>query len=80
MCDTPLDLLIDDIFQKEVSRVDLESDTKDLPFAHFDAETFLESNKYVINISDQINAALSRNDFEKARPLAGEILHTLQDL
>jgi hypothetical protein len=55
------------------------SSTKDLPYAHFDAETFIESNERVIYFKSQIKYDLNNNDYASARKKTGQILHTIQD-
>ena len=62
-----------------VEIVDLDSDTKDLPYAHFDAETFVKSNERVINFIEKINHSLRIRAYGTARILTGQILHTIQD-
>lgn len=47
VCDLDLEVLIRLEFKPNVAVVDFEANTKDLPYAHFDAETFLESNQRV---------------------------------
>lgn len=79
VCDSSLNNLLNGVFSVNVARVDFDSSTADLPFAHFDAETFRESNQLVINRTNQINGALNTNDYERARELTGQILHTIQD-
>ncbi len=67
-------------FVPNVARVDFESSTKELPYAHFDAETFVKSNELVINKTNQINALIDAAKYEEARSIAGQVLHTIQDL
>ncbi len=55
------------------------SKTKDLPYAHFDAETFIQSNQRVIKFLTSINSSLQIKDYATARRLSGQILHTIQD-
>ena len=45
----PLKSVIDQI-QVRDALVDLNPDTKDLPSAHFDSESFVESNRRIINL------------------------------
>lgn len=52
VCDLDLEVLIKLDFQPMVAVVDLDANTKDLPYAHFDAETFKESNERVSFISE----------------------------
>lgn len=63
----------------QVAIVDLDKDTKDLPYAHFDAETLSQSNDRVMNFTSQIYSALNKSDYKTARQLSGQILHTIQD-
>ncbi len=65
--------------QVNVEIVDFDSSTKDMPYAHFDAETFVESNQRVIEFLKKINQSLLEKDYELARVLSGQILHTIQD-
>ena len=46
--DLPLNKLIDKRFKPAVASVDFYKKTKDLPYAHFDAETFNKSNHLLI--------------------------------
>jgi hypothetical protein len=71
-------LIITD-FQPNVAIVDFDSSTKDLPYAHFDAETFQKSNDRVIDFTNNIFAALNQQDYTTARKLVGQISHTIQD-
>lgn len=79
VCSTPLETTLP-VFQLNVARVDFESSTKDLPYAHFDAEKFIESNSLVMEIDAKIYAALALKDYSVARALTGQVLHTIQDL
>jgi hypothetical protein len=67
-------------FQPNVARVDFESATKDLPYAHFDAETFVKSNELVINQTNKINAMIDAGNYSDARSISGQVMHTIQDL
>ena len=62
-----------------VEIVDFDEETKDMPYAHFDAETFYKSNERVIRFTDAIYEALNEKDYETARQLTGQVLHTIQD-
>jgi DNA polymerase/3'-5' exonuclease PolX len=55
------------------------SSTKDLPYAHFDAERFLKSNERVINFTSDIYKNLQNKKYQEAKELTGQILHTIQD-
>lgn len=50
-----------------------------MPYAHFDAETFAQSNQRVKTFLTSINTFLSNKDYVNARKLSGQILHTIQD-
>jgi hypothetical protein len=78
-CTIDLENLIITSFQPSVASVDFDRSSKDLPYAHFDAETFQQSNNRVIQFTNDIFSALSRQDYETARRLTGEISHTIQD-
>jgi len=91
-CNLPINRLLKYELLPNVAIVDLDPKTKDLPFAHFDAETFIQSNQRVIhflttinaalktkNYSLAINAALQAKDYSLARRLSAQILHTIQD-
>jgi hypothetical protein len=62
-----------------VEIVDFDEETKDMPYAHFDAETFYKSNERVIRFTEAIYVALNEKDYETARQLTGQVLHTIQD-
>ena len=51
---TELDNILTTQMQTGVASVDFDPSTKDLPYAHFDAEKFLESNQRVIDFQNQI--------------------------
>jgi hypothetical protein len=78
-CDLEVKKLIRYSLRQYVAQVDLDSDTKDMPFAHFDAETFIQSNKRVINLINQMFSYLEAKDYKKALKLSGNVLHTIQD-
>lgn len=67
------------IMQVDTASVDFSSFTKDLPYAHFDAEAFTESNDRVKEFKRQIRFDVKYNDFEGARKKSGQILHTIHD-
>lgn len=75
----PLDDLISLVFQPNVAIVDFDPKTKDNPYAHFDAEKFAESNNRVISFRQKIMTALASKDYNTARSLSGQVLHTIQD-
>jgi hypothetical protein len=79
VCNLDLDYLIRTEFQPNVAVVDLDEHTKDLPYAHFDAETFRESNRRVMKFLTRIYQHLDRHEYHQARKLSGQILHTIQD-
>lgn len=78
-CSLPFDDLMVYTLQPFVAIVDFDPSTKDMPFAHFDAETFSQSNDRVISFLTSINVFLSAKDYVTARKLSGQILHTIQD-
>lgn len=79
LCVVNLEKVIKNEFQFEVASVDFSPDTKDLPYAHFDAETFYESNLRVIDYMQIVHSFLSVKDYSNARKFLGKILHTIHD-
>jgi hypothetical protein len=78
ICDIQLESIIEEL-QMDDAYVDIDKRTKDLPYAHFDAETFKQSNALVMNKTERIYRALQSSDFGEARKLSGRALHTIQD-
>jgi hypothetical protein len=78
-CTIDLEVEIATTFKPNVAVVDFDSSTKDLPYAHFDAEKFVESNQRVIDFTERIYTRITEKDYSGARRLAGQILHTIQD-
>jgi hypothetical protein len=76
---TDLDILIENEFKPNVARVDFDFLTWNLPQAHFDSEKFYESNKRVIELTNELFACLKAKNYEQARQLAGQLLHTIHD-
>jgi hypothetical protein len=78
-CDLELENVIS-VLSNWVQSVDFDEATKDLPYAHFDANTFVESNRHVAklmkNIIEQI---LIHKNFATARKFIGQVLHTIAD-
>ncbi|UJR24642.1 hypothetical protein I4U23_006016 [Adineta vaga] len=76
----PLKSIIDTI-QIRDALVDLNPTTKNLPSAHFDSESFKESNQRLINLRTKILEDIKdpTKNLEKARGRIGDLLHTLQD-
>jgi hypothetical protein len=72
ICNIPVRDMISTIFQPNVAVVDLDSKTKDLPYAHFDAEKFKQSNDRVINFTKEINNNLKQKNYPLARVLTGQ--------
>ena len=72
ICDIPLSSLIANTFQPNVAIVDLDPNTKDLPYAHFDAEKFVQSNARVINFTSTIRNNLKLKQYDTARSLSGQ--------
>lgn len=62
-----------------VAFVDLDPSTRDLPYAHFDAEKLIESNVRVIEMTTRTNSAILSGNLAQARHLAAQVLHTIQD-
>jgi hypothetical protein len=79
ICELDLNDLLNLQLQPNVAVVDLDPKTKDLPYAHFDAETFTQSNQRVIDFINQINGNLTAQNYKTARKLSGQIMHTIQD-
>jgi hypothetical protein len=82
LCYIELDYLIETVFKPNIAIIDLASKTKDLPWAHFDAESFYDSNERVIQFRKRIISAIKKDDdrnFDLARQLTAQILHTIQD-
>ena len=77
-CDLELDSAINFI-GNAVASVDFDENYKDLPSAHFDAETFEESNKFVNENTKNIIRLVKTKNFVTARKLIGITLHTIQD-
>lgn len=78
-CHLDIEHLIETVLEPYVASVDLSYKTKNLPYAHFDAETFIESNNRVINFKKQIYSHLNMKNYVKARELAAQVLHAIQD-
>ncbi|CAF3202425.1 unnamed protein product [Rotaria sp. Silwood2] len=76
----PLKSIIDKI-QVRDALVDLNPSTKDLPSAHFDSESFNESNHRIMRLRKKVieDASDPNNDLDAARGKIGDLLHTLQD-
>ncbi|CAF0866255.1 unnamed protein product [Brachionus calyciflorus] len=78
-CRTDLEDIIVKDLQPSVASVDFDEDTKDMPYAHFDANTFLESNRRVINMTQRVIKNIEKKKYERARELSGKVLHTIHD-
>lgn len=78
-CKTDLQEIILKDLQPGVASVDFDSDTKDMPYAHFDANTFYESNWRVINMTQKIFKKIEEKKYDRARELSGKVLHTIHD-
>lgn len=50
-----------------------------MPYAHFDAETFNQSNQRVIDYTEVIKANLQSKAYSTARVLTSQIMHTIHD-
>jgi hypothetical protein len=79
LCEIDLIDLINLELHPNVALPDLEPRTTSLPYAHFDGETFRESNERVANFTGQVYEALDSRDYFKARVFSGQILHTIHD-
>jgi hypothetical protein len=69
-CQLDIDKLLKLITQPNKAIVDFDSATTKLPYAHFDGETFSDSNQRVIDLTAQIYQALSENNYQKAQILS----------
>ena len=78
-CDLPIESLMKYQLQPNVAIVDFDPNTKDMPYAHFDAETFNQSNARVVSYTNSIIALISAKKYSDARSLTGQVLHTIQD-
>jgi hypothetical protein len=79
ICDLEAKNVINNGLKPWVAWVDLDPSTKDMPYAHFDAETFINSNQRVINFTQDINYSLDTKNYSNALESIGKILHTIQD-
>lgn len=77
-CNLELDRAISFIGDS-VASVDFDDNYKDLPSAHFDAETFHESNQFVSDNIRSIVRLIKSKSYVTARKLIGVTLHTIQD-
>lgn len=65
---------------KAVASVDSDFKLKNLPWAHFDANTFSESNSHVSKLFKNIlDNVLIYQKYELALTQIGQVLHTIQD-
>jgi hypothetical protein len=78
ICIIPLEFIVKTNFEIPVAFVDFDSKTKDLPYAHFDAETFVQSNQRVIDLTNQMMNKIEKKLYVEARILAAQVLHTIQ--
>lgn len=78
-CSVKLQNVLKIDLQPFVAIVDFDKLTKDLPYAHFDAERFLKSNDRVINFTSNIFKNLQNKNYQEAKELTGQVLHTIQD-
>lgn len=78
-CHIELDNILKTILEPNVGIVDSDPATKTNPTAHFDAETFVNSNSRVMNYTALIYDHLGAKDYDRARVLTGRILHTIHD-
>ena len=63
----------------EAGSVDTNDKTKDMPYAHFDAEKFKESNRRVIELMTKINVSIAKGEYMIAKIQIPMVLHTIQD-
>jgi hypothetical protein len=78
-CSIELEVVLKKDFQYHVAAVDFDEATKDLPQAHFDANTFEASNTRVINFLHRIHYHIESHEYRAARRLLGHIFHTVHD-
>lgn len=77
-CDLDLDNAIK-VLGESVEINDFDARLKDLPHAHFDAETFVESNRFLsMNLNESLRLIFA-GKYADARRQLGISLHTLQD-
>lgn len=67
------------IMEAGVAVVDTDTRYKDLPWAHYDANTFNESTERVRKYIENIKHKINDGDYTEARKLIGEVLHTIHD-
>ena len=77
-CNLEFDSAIKTISDFVIS-VDFDPVFKDLPYAHFDAETFEHSNEHILKLITSTLTSINRKDFPSARKFIGQALHTIQD-
>ncbi len=78
-CSVELEVILKKDFQLNVAAVDFDEETKDLPYAHFDANAFEASNERVIVYLREIHYHMQSRQYGVARRLLGQILHTIHD-
>jgi hypothetical protein len=79
ICDIPLSYSIKSTLQPSVASVDLDPTTKDLPYAHFDAETFSQSNSRVISFINKTMNALRNKQYLTAQISSAQSLYFIID-
>jgi hypothetical protein len=62
-----------------VASVDFDAALKNLPHAHFDADTFSLSSEHVHNITIEILIDIAYKNYASARKKIGQVLHTIHD-
>ena len=77
-CNLKLDDAIKLITDAVIS-VDFDPEFKDLPYAHFDADKFIESNQHVNKLMAQVLNEIQLKNYPTARKRIGQVLHTIQD-
>ncbi|XP_033104553.1 von Willebrand factor A domain-containing protein 7-like isoform X2 [Anneissia japonica] len=61
------------------ANVDFDKSSKKLPSAHFDAETFEDSNRRLLRLRQEIISAITAGYYKVGREKTGQLFHTLQD-
>ncbi|XP_071954218.1 von Willebrand factor A domain-containing protein 7-like [Antedon mediterranea] len=66
-------------FKDANENVDFDESSKKLPSAHFDAETFIESNNRLLRLRQEAIISIKAKNYKEARRKTGQLFHTLQD-
>jgi hypothetical protein len=78
LCALDLDSFINSL-SNSVASVDFDVTLKNLPHAHFDADTFSLSSEHVHNITIELLVDIAYKNYASARKKIGLVLHTTQD-